>query len=446
MSGRKDPGGQARHDVDPIMTDLNRLTFSESLRQVSQGELVPGDVMASCLQQTQRREPVVKAFASVHPPDLLLEQAGHGGGLLRGLPFAAKDVYESADLPTEYGSPLFRGNRPRADAAGIAALRRAGGVLVGKTSTAELAYYFPAPTSNPHDPLRTPGGSSSGSAAAIAAGMVPVALGTQTAGSTIRPASYCGVVGYVCTHGELATRGVQQLAPSLDSVGIMARSVEDIQLIRSLLLAGIATSGRERIKTPVSIAVLDDPIAAELEPSMASAMHAATAAAVEAGVQISRPIRPELVAELIRLHEIVMAFEAARSLVWEYGQPEHLSGVLHQFLEQGWATSADAYRAAIARIAEIAIEMMLALADSDAVLCPGAPGPAPVGLGSTGSPAWSRAWQALGMPAVAVPGLADDNGMPLGLQVVGKRYDDDRLLAAGRWLESILPAPPVPPD
>ena len=436
------------------MTEISRLTFSESLRRVAHGELTPADVMGACLQSIRDQDPVVRAFARVHAQDLLLAQARAGHGAFGGLPFAVKDVYDTADLPTEYGSSLFRGNQPRADAASVATIRRAGAVLVGKTSTTELAYFAPASTSNPHDRHRTPGGSSSGSAAAVAAGMVPVAFGTQTAGSTIRPAAYCGVVGYVGTYGELAMRGVQQLAPSLDTVGIIARSVEDVQLMRQLLLTGAAPRPLEATASPANgpvtmppatIAVLDEPVFADLEPEMIEALGVAAKAVAEAGVAIVRPVTPRVIIELTRLHEVVMAYEAARTLVWESEHDDQLSGEMRQFLEQGWATSPDTYRDVIRRIAVLATDMAAALAWSDAVLCPASLGAAPLGLGSTGSPACSRPWQALAMPAVTIPGLTDANRIPLGIQLVGKRHDDDRLLAVARWLENILPPAPVPP-
>lgn len=442
------------------MTEISRLTFSESLRRVARGELTPADVMAACLESIRQRDPVVRAFVRVHAGDHLLTQARAGQGACSGLPFAVKDVYETADLPTEFGSSLFRGNQPRADAATVGMLRRAGAVLVGKTSTTELAYFAPARTSNPHDRLRTPGGSSSGSAAAVAAGMVPVAFGTQTAGSTIRPAAYCGVVGYVGTFGELATRGVQQLAPSLDTVGIIARSVEDVQLMRRLLLTGAApgsllatesaattapTANVPATMPPATIAVLDEPVFADLEPDMIDALGVAVKAVAGAGVALVRPVKPHVIIELTRLHEVVMAYEAARTLVWEAEHSDQLSDEMRQLLDQGWATSPETYRDVIRRIALLGADVATALAGSDAVLCPAALGAAPLGLGSTGSPACSRPWQAMAMPTVTIPGLTDENRIPLGIQLVGQRHDDDRLLAVGRWLENILPPPPVPP-
>ena len=407
------------------MSDLWRLSLTEALAQGAAAD----DVVASCHTRIAVVEPELRAWVHL---------AGHAqvasGGLLDGLPVGVKDVIDTADMPTELGSAVHRGRRPSEDAACVALLRRAGATVLGKTATTELASFSPGPTSNPHGHGHTPGGSSSGSAAAVAAGMVPVALGTQTAGSVVRPATFCGVAGYAATHGELPMRGVQPLAPGLDTLGAFAREVADLALVRAVLL-GVAVA-RPAAPARARLVLWEAP---DLEPAMRSALAAAAAALVAAGAQVERPDLGAIVAELTGLHELVMRFEVARALVWEDDRRELLSEHLVGEIDAGLALGAEELHAARERVEELRIVLDELLDGADAVIAAGAAGAAPAGLGSTGSPAQSRPWHVLGLPVVALPAGADDAGMPLGVQLVGRRWCDDALLALALWAEAALP-------
>jgi Asp-tRNA(Asn)/Glu-tRNA(Gln) amidotransferase A subunit family amidase len=276
--------------------------------------------------------------------------------------------------------------------------------------------------------------------------MVPVSLGTQTAGSVIRPASFCGVVGYVATRGELSLRGVQPLAQSLDSLGVLARSVEDVQIIRRILLTGQVDLAARDVRPPARLAVLDSSFLADLDLDMTGAIEWVADAAAEKGVEIVRLREPKLLDELISLHMVVMEFEVARNLVWEGQHPGELSERLAEYIELGWATPFETYREAVLRIAAIDAELTPVLGATDAIIAPPVLGPAPLGLASTGSPICTRPWQALGLPAITLPGLTNDDRIPLGVQFIGTRHNDDQLLSVGRWLESVLPPIPEPPQ
>jgi Asp-tRNA(Asn)/Glu-tRNA(Gln) amidotransferase A subunit family amidase len=374
------------------------------------------------------REPELRAWVRLADP-----LPTPADGPLAGMPIGVKDVIDTADLPTECGSVLHRGRRPSEDAACVALLRRAGAVVVGKTVTTELASFAPGPTRNPHAPGHTPGGSSSGSAAAVAAGMVPVALGTQTAASVVRPATFCGVVGYAATHGELPMRGVNPLAPGLDTLGVFARSVADVVLVRSVLAGGSARG--EAPRTP-RLALW---VAPDLEEPIRAALLTAAGELESAGAELVRPELGPAVAELTALHLTVMAYEIARTLAWEDERREQLNDHLVAQIDAGLAIGVDELHAARLRVEELRAVVGGLLDGCDAVLAAGACGPAPEGLASTGNPAQSRPWQVLGMPAVALPAGVSDAGLPLGVQLVGRRWADDALLGLAGWAEGVLP-------
>ncbi|MEA2179532.1 MAG: hypothetical protein QOG77_2829 [Solirubrobacteraceae bacterium] len=389
--------------------------------------------LAGCLAVIAKREPELRAWVRLADP-----LPAPADGPLAGLPIGVKDVIDTADLPTECGSAVHRGRRPAEDAACVTLLRRAGAIVVGKTVTTELASFAPGPTRNPHALGHTPGGSSSGSAAAVAAGMVPVALGTQTAASVVRPASFCGVVGYAATRGELPMRGVNPLAPGLDTLGVFARSVVYAALVRSVLAGGAA-----------SVSVPGTPrlalwVAPGLEAPMRDAVLAAADALESAGAELVRPDLGPVVAELTALHATVMAYEIARTLAWEDDRRDELSEHLVAQIDEGLTVGVDAIHAARARVEELRAVVEEQLSGCDAVLAAAAMGPAPEGLDSTGNPAQSRPWQVLGLPAVALPAGVSAAGLPLGVQLVGRRWGDDALLALAAWAEGALP-PAVQP-
>jgi len=356
----------------------------------------------------------------------------HEPGALHGLVVGVKDIVDTADQPTEYGSPIYAGHQPRADAGVVAQLRAAGAVVLGKTVTSELAVYTPGPTANPHRVTHTPGGSSSGSAAAVATGMVDVALGTQTAGSVIRPASFCGVFGYKPTYGTVTTAGVKPVAPSLDTVGWFARDPALLDRVR------VALTGRAPA-APRSIAPRLALVRVELR--LDTVEHAARAAA-EAGAIVTELLLPAAFDGLGDDHTAVMAYEAVRSLAWEWTtQRERLSPNLQRVLATGETTSADDYDAIVRRAASArtACDDLFAAGGFDVLLTAAAPGEAPEGLGSTGDPRFARLWTLLGLPTVSVPGLTGPSGLPIGVQLVGRRGADAELLACAAWLADVLP-------
>jgi Asp-tRNA(Asn)/Glu-tRNA(Gln) amidotransferase A subunit family amidase len=390
--------------------------------------------LQGCLARIARREPEIRAW-TYRPERLPAPRAG----LLSGMPIGVKDVIDTADMPTECGSAVHRGRRPTEDAACVALLRRAGAVVVGKTVTTELASFAPGPTRNPHALTHTPGGSSSGSAAAVAAGMVPAALGTQTAASVVRPASFCGVVGYSASWGELPMRGINPLAPGQDTHGVLARDVADAALVRAALVGAPRTPARAPATPRLALSA-----SPALEPSMRDALTGAADALADAGADIVHLQAGAIVDELSALHLTVMGFELARTLAWEDDRRDALHPKLVAQIDEGLAVGIDEVHAARARVAALRAELATLLDGCDAALAAGANGPAPKGLDSTGDPLQSRPWHVLGMPAVALPAGVDDRGLPLGVQIVGSRFGDDALLALAAWAARALPEPPVP--
>ncbi|WP_043848859.1 amidase [Amycolatopsis keratiniphila] len=348
-----------------------------------------------------------------------------------GVPLGVKDIIDLAGVPTRCGSTLRAEAAPAAsDATIVTAWRAAGMAPLGKTVTTEFAFFAPGPTRNPAAPGHTPGGSSSGSAAAVASGQVPLALGSQTAGSVTRPASYCGVASLVMSHGRYPVTGVTGLSPSLDSHGVFAATAADLTIAWAALTEEPAQEAR-----PPRILVWSADALDVVETPMRHALNQAAKRLHEAGA-IVEPFRDErLMAELTAAHPVVMAYEAARERAAELAVAERLSAPLAQLLRAGAATSADEYETARATIADGAVRLAETF---DVVLGPAAPGAAPRGLEATGNPVLSRGWQALGLPVVALPGFTDTAGLPLGLQLVGRHGGENELLGHACWAERVL--------
>ncbi|OKK01088.1 amidase [Amycolatopsis sp. CB00013] len=348
-----------------------------------------------------------------------------------GVPLGVKDIIDLAGVPTRCGSTLRAEAAPAtSDAAIVTAWRSAGMAPLGKTVTTEFAFFAPGPTRNPAALGHTPGGSSSGSAAAVASGQVPLALGSQTAGSVTRPASYCGVASLVVSHGRYPSTGVTGLSPSLDSHGVFAATAADLALAWSALTGDPAREPR-----PPRILVWSADALDVVEAPMRHALTQAAKRLQDAGATVE-PFRDEqLMVELTAAHPVVMAYEAARERAAELAVAERLSAPLAQLLQAGAATSVDEYETARATIAEGSDR----LADVfDVVLGPAAPGAAPHGLEATGNPVLSRGWQALGLPVVTIPGFTDAAGLPLGLQLVGRHGGENELLGHACWAERVL--------
>jgi Asp-tRNA(Asn)/Glu-tRNA(Gln) amidotransferase A subunit family amidase len=382
----------------------------------------------AAIARIEQMEPALHAWETFAPA-LALEAArdvdrglreGRAAGLLAGVPIGVKDIFDTADLPTGHGSPIYKGHRPAADAHAVAAARAAGAVVMGKTVTTEFAYFTPGPTANPRDPARTPGGSSSGSAAAVASGMVPLAFGSQTAGSLIRPASYCGVFALKPTHDRFSLEGVKGFAPSLDTLGWLARTADDLELMRAAL-SGVPYVPLERpLPTTLRIGVCRTHEWPALDAGGRAAWDEGLRRLADAGVQLRTVEMPHALAGLVDAQKTIMAWEAARGLAVEHrDHASRLSAPILELVQRGLDTSDDACIAARVLANLGRREVARLTADIDALLVPAAPGEAPLGLAATGDPVFSRVWTLLGLPCVNVPGLAGPHGMPVGLQLVG---------------------------
>ena len=401
---------------------------------LSRRELSAEGLLRDCLEQIRAREPLVQAWEALHEQGALREarriDALSERPPLCGLPVGIKDLIDVAGLPSGYGSPIYRGHRPQADAACVRLLRAAGAVIVGKTVTTEFAAYAPGKTRNPRDPERTPGGSSSGSAAAVACGMVPLALGTQTAASVIRPASFCGVIGWKPSFGALPLEGVHPLAPSLDTLGFFVRELADVPLALAALGAPLAKpDARSAARRPV-LALCRTEAWDRAEPSTRAALED-FAARIGAREVTLGPRFDGLVEAQIA----IMGAEAAVSLRREREQePGKLSARLREFLELGRAVAPEQLARAHEQAAACSRELAEILQGVDAVLTPAAAGEAPRGLAFTGDPLFGRIWTLLGGPCVSLPLLRGPAGLPLGVQLVSARGRDAALLAAAEWL------------
>jgi len=411
-------------------------------------------VTHSFIDALREREKAVRAFAWIDAARAL-ETAREFDrvdwrGPLHGLPVAVKDNIDTADIASEYGSAIFLGHVPQADAACVAALRSAGAYVVGKTVTAELANFAPGPTRNPCGLDHTPGGSSSGSAAAVAAHMAPFALGTQTAGSVIRPASYCGVVGFVPTRGAVPRAGVKAVSDTLDVVGAFARTVADVALVAASLALQPRWQRARGGSQPPAIAWSATPWSAQLAPSMLSALERAAHLLAARGARVreiawpyeSRDGQPPFT-RLADAQRTVQLFETARALGPEAQyRPELLSQRLTALINEGRAISGAEYVAALQIGRDCIVGIDHLFGDADVLLAPSAPGEAPLGLGTTGDPQFNRPWHFLGGPQVNVPVPHDiahgESGLPLGLQLIARPGDDERALACAAWVETQL--------
>lgn len=431
---------------------LHRLPATKLAQMIAIGEASPETVTRSYIDAIREREHEVQAFAWFDADHALaaarmlhlVSRRGH----LHGLPFAVKDNIDTSEMPTGYGSPIYDGHRPDIDAICVAQLKGAGAFVLGKTVSAELANFTPGPTRNPHNPAHTPGGSSSGSAAAVAAHFAPIALGTQTAGSVIRPAAYCGVVGYKPSQGVAPRAGVKQNSDLLDEVGVFARSVEDAALAASVLAAKPAWKDLphdgQRGASPI-IGLVPTSQANAAAPSMLAALDSVYRHLVQRGARRAEVTWPRVYDGLFTAQRNVQVFETARALAPEYSYRRgQLSGRLIELIEQGRGLSIDEYQAALQlrRACIAAIDSLFGAAD--VIITPSAPGEAPKGIGSTGDPVFNRPWHLLGCPMMNLPVPAalghGESGLPLGVSLVGRPGEDARLWAAAGWIESKLRA------
>lgn len=434
---------------------LYTLSAAQIARLVATRQVSVEEVARAVLARIAATDAALQAWACVEQDDVLVEArrldaelaAGRPPGPLCGVPVGVKDIYDVAGLPTRAGSRSRQQIAPAARDSGLVArLRAAGALIVGKTATTEFAYADPAPTRNPWHPGRTPGGSSSGSAAAVAARVVPVALGTQTVGSVLRPAAFCGIVGFKPTWGRIALDGVVPLAWSLDTAGWLTRTVEDAALVWHAV-TGEAAAWPLLPRRLRRIAAWLDPFAGQ--PAHEAAMQKALAAAVQhldaAGVLVTRRADPAL-RPALHAHQLVLAVETATAHGQRYAQARELLGQrIAALIETGLALPGAAYLQA-QRVRTIARGNILrALAQADAGLTAAAPGPAPEGLDSTGNAAFNAPWTFSGVPAITLNAGRDRQGLPLGIQLVGRPGEETALLAAARWCEELFGPAEAPP-
>jgi Asp-tRNA(Asn)/Glu-tRNA(Gln) amidotransferase A subunit family amidase len=425
------------------MADPLSLSARDMARVIADGRLSSEEFVAAYLDRIAEREPEVGAWEFIHPEMALAAaracDARDPSGPLHGVPIAVKDLIDTADMPTGYGSPIYRHHRPAADAPCVALARAAGAVLLGKTVTTEFACFTPGKTANPHNPAHTPGGSSSGSAAAIAAGMAPLAFGTQTAGSIIRPASYCGVVGYKPSFGMIPRAGVKALCDGLDTVGTMARNVADAAFFAGIIGGRPALREITMPDAPPSFGLYRTPMWDEAEPAVAAALEHTRAALARAGAWVADVAVPDGHRKLTAAHETIMGFELARNLAYErIERITELSPPLARMLDEGMLIGLADYEASMALTAAARASLDAFFGSSDALLVPAAPGEAPAGLGYTGSPVFNRMWTLLGTPCVTLPAIWGSSGLPTGIQLIGRVGDDARLMRAALFAEHAL--------
>lgn len=435
-------------------TELHALTATAAGAAIRDGAISATEYVAACLARIRETEPQVQAWAHLDE-DYAMRQArsldehraqGRPLGRLHGLPVGIKDIVDTDDMPTEDGTVLHAGRQPTADATVVSRLRSEGAVILGKTVTTELATYHPGKTRNPWNPEHTPGGSSSGSAAAVAAGMVPLAIGTQTNGSVIRPAAFCGVYGFKPSFGLISRHGVLRQSRALDQIGSFARSLDDVALLTEVLIGfddadpdtrpsacpPLLQVSRQEPPLPPRLAFVGTPIYDEASAESREAF-------AEVQEALGERLTPLTMSDAYRsgweLHRTIHQADMAHHLRADYERGrERLSASLREQIERGREVRAVEYLAARERAEALHAGLDATLAEFDAIVTPSAHGSAPPGLQSTGSPAFCTLWTLFGMPAINLPLLRGDDGLPIGLQLVGRRGDDARLLRTARWL------------
>ena len=421
----------------------NRLAATTLVRLIEADELTAEAVVASCLARIAEREPVVRAWSHLSGEAALarareVDRSGKKT-LLNGVPFGLKDIFDTADMPTTYGSSIYVGCRPAADASAAALPRAAGGILLGKTVTTEFANRHPGPTTNPHAPGFSPGGSSSGSAAAVADFMVPLAIGTQTGGSVIRPAAYCGVVGFKPSFGLFPPAGMRINTETLDTVGIMARSVGDIALFRAAMMA-IAYMPPAMPETAPRLGLCRGPHWDEARPEGRAVLEAAADRLASAGAAIHETELPPECAEADEIQSTLGSFEGLRNHMPELYRHEALlsAPLREEKIARGRKLTLAAFRDACCGAERARVAAREWAGSFDAILTLPAPGQAPRGLASTGSAVFNAVWTQLYMPCLTLPAGHGPDGLPVGIQLVGCRHHDTRLLEVGLWVERRL--------
>lgn len=439
--------------------ELHHLDLKSAAQGLREGRFTSEAYTAALLEHIRAVDPQVQAWAFLDPEHALAQARaldhyrleGKPIGPLHGVPVGVKDIFDTADMPTENGSVLHAGRTPSRDATVVARLRAAGAVIMGKTVTTEFAFLSPGKTRNPHNPAHTPGGSSSGSAAAVAANMVPLAIGSQTAGSTIRPAAYCGVIGFKPTHGLISRHRVSPLSRTLDHVGLFARTIDDIALLAEQLVAFDENDPdtRPHARIPFSSISVDEPPLAPMFAFIKTPMwqradvdtkEGFAEIAQQLGAQVEEVELFPSAQDAWQWHQTIMAAEVAHNFEREWQNSRALlSEQLRGQIERGREVRAVDYQRALSQIAPMHDSFVELFEQRyDAILTPAAPSAAPKGLTSTGDPAFCTLWTLCGMPSLTLPLLQSSDGLPLGVQLVGPRGGDARLLRTARWLSKKL--------
>ncbi len=429
-----------------VKRPLNELSASEITSKIAAGETTCEAVVRDCLARVAARDGVVKAWVNFDP-EIALGQARNldrasTRGPLHGVPIGLKDTIDTFDMPTEMGSPIYRGNRPRADAACVALLRRAGAIILGKTATCEFAGSAPPQTTNPHNATHTPGGSSSGSAASVADHMVPAALGTQTGGSILRPSSFCGIFGYKPTYNTINKIGVWPAADSIDTIGWLGRSIDDMEMLTTVLRMQTPQPPRKLNGAP-RIGVWRTDLWDTALPESKAAIEDAATKLGKAGAAVRDIELPEAFNGLHVVARSTIAFyerAACMAFAWDHHR-EKLSPQMQRYIENGLKISRDEHVTGMKRVDECRVLLGPVFEKYDVLLVPCVPGEAPKGLGATGDPSMQAIWTALHTPTMTLPSHRGPNNLPVGIQLVGQRYDDDRLFACARWVWDKIGAP-----
>jgi len=408
------------------------------LLDIASGKTSAETVFSAYAERIAAREPTIKAFAHLDVEAARKALAGGAGKRLKGLPVGIKDIFDTADMPTSYGSAIYQGHRPASDAAIVMMTRQAGGTIIGKTTTTAFAHLDPTETENPAAPGHTPGGSSSGSAAAVSGGMVPFAIGTQTGGSVNRPAAYCGIAGFKPSYRILSTVGMKHYSSLLDTVGLFAPTVSDVAYFAEALTGRPLRVDEGKPATPV-LGIVEVPDWSLAETEMSEAVMRVARAAERAGAKLVSFGKNAVLQKAWELHGNVQMYEAARSLVFEYERfGARLPPLVKAELDEAQKVTFQAYDEARGAAALARREMGVLFSRVDALIMPAAPGAPPKTLASTGRALFNRLNTLTGDPAVSVPGMVNSQGLPLGIQIVGPFGEDHKALAAARFVEAII--------
>ncbi len=423
------------------MTELHKMTACDAVAQVASGDITVEELVRDHLAHSAQRDAAVQAWTHLDADAAIaaaqaMDKAGPAGPLA-GLPIAVKDLIDTGDMPTTYGSAIYADHQPATDADVVADSRAAGGMIFGKSVSTEFAWRNPGPTRNPHNPAHTPGGSSSGSAAAVADHQAMLSFGTQTAGSVIRPAAYCGVIGFKPTRGSYSTAGVKPLSPYLDTVGLFARAVADIELFDRALRGSEKAIPQTRVSSPRCGVLL--PYKAQLGSGAEAAIERGCRAVEKAGGTLVEMPFNQAFEDLAALHVPIMLGDAGRSLAAEFrDHSDALVPFYREKIAEGQAIDDATHHANQAEADRRRMEMAAMFHGLDMIMTPPAPGEAPHGLEATGDPVFNANWTLLGWPCVTLPAGMGPNGLPVGVQLVAPFGADQALLTLASWLEPAL--------